>query len=103
METVSKMDKTIYFDKDHLYSIKFLAEALGVSQSYIKKRIDTGEIRGEKMAMPTLYKNNIYANRSKYMITGSEIARFLLLYFKKNYKVVTKVRQHPYLNLAKIT
>lgn len=91
------MDKDIYFDSDHLYSIKFLAEALGVSQNYIKKRIDIGEIRGEKMTVPALYKNGIHAQRSKYMVTGSEIARFLLLYFKKNNKVVTKVRRYPYL------
>lgn len=95
------MNNTIYFDDDHLYSINFLAEALGVSRQYIEKRIDTGEIRGEQMTIETKYKNGINAHRSKYMITGSDIARFLLLYFKKKNKVVTKVRQYPYLNLAK--
>lgn len=103
MEAVSNMDKTIYFDKDHLYSIKFLSEALGVSQNYIKKRIDTGEIRSKKMKVSALNKNGMPATRSKYMVTGSDMARFLLLYFKKNYKVVAKVRQYPYSNLAKIT
>lgn len=103
MGTVSNMNKTIYFDKDHLYSIKFLSEALGVSQSYIKKRIDTGEIRSEKMEVSTLNKNGMPATRSKYMVTGSDMARFFLLYFKQTYKVVAKVRRCPYSNFAKIT
>ena len=96
METVNS--NTIIFSDDHWYSVEFIANTLNVCEETIREYIKKDKIKGSKHKVPVKDKHGHWVNREKYMIKATDLAEFLLNYYRRNHNLVSKTTQMQFLN-----